>query len=263
MANATLVPCLVKLRSEFDEVAPGRDTASDGWIGDAAHQERSSNHNPDDTAGSATPQTDSDSKRDVRALDVDASGSWPSPMTFDLAVNEIRKRHKDGRDNRLVEIIWNRHIATPGTDWNWIPYNGSNAHTQHGHFGASSSSSKESDTSPWGIVEKWGDDMDQATFNARMDGWAATANGKKALEKAALADVVDRLGPDGQPVPDTDANPQMGMNNALYYLSRDLYGVKQDLADLRDVLTKPTTAAGSPATVGKQATKSTGSTGGK
>ena len=259
MTNWELVPCLKVLLDEFNEVAPNRSKASDGTIGDAAHQERSSNHNPDDTAGSKTPQTDSDSKPDVRALDVTAAGGWPSPMTFDLAMNEIRKRHKSGADDRLVEIIWNRHIATPGTDWNWIPYNGSNAHTQHGHLGASSNSSKESDTSPWGIVEKWGDDMDQATFNQRMDGWAATPNGKKALEKAALADVVDRLGPDGQPVPDSDANPQMGMNNALYYLSRDLYGIKQDLADLRDVLTKPPAAA-SPATVAK---KSTAATGGK
>lgn len=84
--------------------------------------------------------------------------------------------------------------------------------------------------------------MEQSDFNRLMDGWAGTTNGKKALERAALADVVDRLHPSGVPVsegnPD-DANPQMGVNNALYYLSRDLWGVKNDLADLRNVITPP------------------------
>lgn len=235
MASWKLVPCLQALRDEFDEVAPNRDHSSDGTIGDAAHQERSSNHNPDDTPGSKTPQTDSDSNPDVRALDVDASGPWPSPMTFDLAVNHIRKRHKSGNDNRLIEIIWNRHISTPSTDWNWIPYNGSNAHTAHAHFGASSNSSKEADTSPWGLVEQWGDDMDQATFNARMDGWANTTNGKKALERAALADVVDRLHESGVPVSEgnpNDGNPTMGVNSSLYYLARDAQEIKNALKSL-------------------------------
>jgi len=249
-----LVPCLQELRDEFNEVAPNRDKSSDGTIGDEAHQERSSNHNPDDTSGSKTPQTDSDKKPDVRALDVDATGPWPSPMTFDAAVNKIRKNHQAGDDNRLVEIIWNRLIATPSTGWSWVDYGGDNGHTQHAHFGASSNSSKEADRSPWGIAETWGEEMDQATFNARMDGWANTPNGKKALERAAQADVVDRLGPDGQPVPDTDANPQMGVNSALYYLSRDLWDVKNKL----DGLTAPASTSAASKT-SKASTSTTSS----
>ena len=47
MASWILVPCLVSLRSEFNKLAPGRDKASDGSIGDTAHQQESSDHNPD------------------------------------------------------------------------------------------------------------------------------------------------------------------------------------------------------------------------
>lgn len=34
---AILIACLDELFKEFDQLAPDRDTASDGWIGDAAH----------------------------------------------------------------------------------------------------------------------------------------------------------------------------------------------------------------------------------
>ena len=49
IADWILVACLGQLRNEFDRVAPGRDHASDGSIGDAAHQREVSDHNPDET----------------------------------------------------------------------------------------------------------------------------------------------------------------------------------------------------------------------
>lgn len=153
----TLIPSLVSLREEFDALSPDRDKRSDGSIGDPAHAGRSSHHNPDETGN--TPYEDSDSKNEVHAIDVDASGPWPSPATFDVLIEELRKRHKDGRDDRLIEIIWNRRRATPESGWAWRDYNGDNAHTEHAHLAGSYNSGRESDTSPWGLVEKWGDDM--------------------------------------------------------------------------------------------------------
>jgi hypothetical protein len=80
--------------------------------------------------------------------------------------------------------------------------------------------------------------VDQADFNRLMDGWAKSTNGKAALVGAAqvavdkrVGDVVPRLGPDGEtPVPETDGNPTMGVNSALFYLARDVADVKRTLA---------------------------------
>lgn len=154
------VPCLTALADEFDALGPRRDTASDGSIGDAAHQSRSSNHNRDDTSGSSTPQSDSDSSPDIRAIDVDDSGPWLNGFTMQKGVDLIVGRCRSGQENRLVEIIYDRHAWYLSNDWNRIDYTGSNAHTEHAHFGAKADTGKlENDTRPWGLVEKWGDDM--------------------------------------------------------------------------------------------------------
>lgn len=42
----TIAPCLVVLRDEVNARWPDRDTASDGFIGDAAHAATPSDHNP-------------------------------------------------------------------------------------------------------------------------------------------------------------------------------------------------------------------------
>lgn len=155
------VPCLVELAEEFDTIGPRRDHASDGSIGNQEHRSRSSNHNPDDTAGTRTPQTDSDGEPDIRAIDVDDSGPWLNGASMGAATELIVARCRSGVENRLVEVIYNRRAAYASNDWRWIDYHGANAHTEHAHFGAKADSGKlENDRRPWGLVEKWGgDDM--------------------------------------------------------------------------------------------------------
>lgn len=236
MASWTLSKPLVQLRAEFDLLGPDRDKASDGSIGDSAHADRTSNHNPDD-GPAETPQTDSDTKQEVRALDVDKSGPWPAGQSMTTYCEWIVGEHKAGRENRLVEVIYDRRRAYASDGWIWRDYTGSNTHEQHAHFG--SKASQDEDGSSWGLADRFGEDlpMDQGSFNKLMDGWAGTASGKKALERAAISDVVDRLDPDTmEPVPDTDNNPQMGVNASLYYLAKDLAKVKADLGELRAAL---------------------------
>jgi hypothetical protein len=151
------VPCLVELAEEFDIIGPARDDASDGSIGDQAHKDRSSNHNRDDSSGSRTPQTDTDGSPDIRAIDVDDSGPWINGASMGAATELIVSRCRSGVENRLVEVIYNRRAAYASNNWKWIDYNGSNAHTEHAHFGAKADSGKlENDRRPWGLVEKWG-----------------------------------------------------------------------------------------------------------
>jgi hypothetical protein len=158
--HADTVPCLLELAEEFDVLGPKRDTKSDGSIGDTAHQSRSSNHNRDDVSGSKTPQTDSDSSPDIRAIDVDDSGPWLNGFTMQKGVDHIVSRCRSGAEKRLVEIIYDRHAWYASNGWSRIDYTGSNPHTEHAHFGAKADTGKlENDRSPWGLVEKWGDDM--------------------------------------------------------------------------------------------------------
>lgn len=156
MASWQLVPCLKTLFAEFDEIAPSRDHASDGSIGDAAHQaEPTSDHNPDKNGN-------------VHAIDVDndlhQSLSWKSYTGMEAVVqyilSECRKPGTSGKDRgRLKYIIYNRRIWSASSGWVEKPYHGSSAHTEHAHFSGEYDSKYANDTSPWGLLETFGDDM--------------------------------------------------------------------------------------------------------
>lgn len=171
MASWTLVPSLVALRNEFNALAPGRDRTSDGSIGDVSHSFSSSDHNPDETGN--TPSEDADSINEVHAIDVDTD-LRRSGWTMLKAVEIIVVRHRDGRDDRLQNVIFNRRVWSRSWGWTARVYTGANAHTQHAHFSARYTTAQERDTRPWGLLEAEDDDMatiTQSDFNARMDAW--------------------------------------------------------------------------------------------
>lgn len=149
MTAAFLVPCLVTLRAEFNELAPGRGKGADGWIGDTAHAARASDHNPD-------------AQGRVLALDIDSTGPWPRP--FDDLVEGRRG------DDRLEYVIWNRRIASRDQGWTWRTYTGtSDPHTGHAHFSARHDHSGNDSTAPWEMtgdemLVKKGDSGDQVRF---------------------------------------------------------------------------------------------------
>jgi hypothetical protein len=189
MADWILVPCLDELRAEFNELGPGRDHASDGSIGNAAHAASESDHNPDETG--ATGPEDADSRNEVHAIDVDDSGPWLGGFTFDDGVELIRQRCADGRETRLQYIIRNGRICSRSWGWAWRPYTGSNGHYEHAHFSARyDTGALENDTRPWGLLDRWELPMDQAAFNKLMDGWAKTPAGAAALNGLTLTDKI-------------------------------------------------------------------------
>jgi hypothetical protein len=180
MASWILVPCLVTLRSEFNKLAPQRDKASDGSIGDTAHQQESSDHNPDETG--RTPYSDADHVNEVHAIDVDDDlrrAGW----TMNRALEIIITRHREGRDNRLQNVIYNRRIWSRSWGWTARAYTGASAHTEHAHFSARYTTAQERDTRPWGLLE---DDVTKSEFTAWMTEWARSAAGKQALAIALL-----------------------------------------------------------------------------
>jgi hypothetical protein len=161
----------VSLRTEFNRLAPTRDKASDGSIGDAAHQRESSDHNPDETG--VTPTSDADNINEVHAIDVDDDlhkSGWNMAKCLEIIII----RHRTGEDNRLQNVIYDRRIWSRSWGWTARAYTGASAHTEHAHFSARYTTAQESDTRPWGLLENEDDDMatiTQTDFNARMDAW--------------------------------------------------------------------------------------------
>jgi hypothetical protein len=150
MASWVLVDDLVSLREEFNDVGPNRSKASDGSIGDTAHSQSSSDHNPDETG--ATPSEDADSINEVHAIDVTKAGPWLAGLTMAAMVQIIVTRHRSGADDRLQNVIYNRVIWSRSWGWTAREYTGSNPHDKHAHFSSRYTTSEENDTRPWGLL---------------------------------------------------------------------------------------------------------------
>lgn len=126
---ATLAPCLRNLFGEIDAVWPGRDRRTDGWIGDAAHQARQSDHNPD-------------SRGIVHAIDIDKDG-----------INPLYVVEQCISENRPTEyVIWDRQIWSRSRDFRPRAYTGSNPHTDHIHVSIRYGTHWESADWHWGIA---------------------------------------------------------------------------------------------------------------
>lgn len=100
---------------------PHRDRTSDGWIGDASHQSKKSDHNPWVIDGKTGVVTAQDIDADIHALTVTAR----------QIVDAICR----SKDERVKYIIFFGKITTMGTQLQqWHNYTGSNAHKHHIHI---------------------------------------------------------------------------------------------------------------------------------
>lgn len=111
-----------QLREQFDDSFPDRDRRSDGWIGDARHSARPSDHTPDPATGI------------VRAIDVDRDvhPSGKPDLMPDIA-DQIRRFAKADKSKRIAYIIFDGRIASPRLGWRWRVYRGSSPHRHHLH----------------------------------------------------------------------------------------------------------------------------------
>lgn len=116
--------CLLVLRQQVDDRAPGRSKVKDGTIGDQAHQGRESDHNPhvrDDGIGVVT------------ALDI----THDPDRACD--VGTISEALRSGRDQRIKYVIWDGRLFSSyeyeGIDaWTWRAYQGQDPHDGHVHI---------------------------------------------------------------------------------------------------------------------------------
>jgi hypothetical protein len=109
----------IQLREQLDDDYPNRSRKSDGWIGDARHSVRKSDHNPDENGI-------------VRALDITSDLGAHSEEAHSV-VEKIRKLAKRG-DKRIKYLIFDGRIASPILNWKWRKYRGTNPHRSHFHI---------------------------------------------------------------------------------------------------------------------------------
>lgn len=149
-ASWQLIPCLRRLFMDFNAAAPGRDKASDGSIGDTAHQQETSDHNPDETG--SVPIHDADLVNEVHAIDVDDDLRTPG-LTMEMCVQHILGRCRSGAEKRLRYIIYSRRIWDYRSGWVQKAYTGPSPHTEHAHFSASYDTAHEANTASWDLEE--------------------------------------------------------------------------------------------------------------
>ncbi|MEV6812936.1 peptidoglycan-binding protein [Micromonospora sp. NPDC051296] len=156
-----LAGALKVLRTEVNERWPHRDRTSDGWIGDAAHQGRRSDHNPDADDSS------------VNALDIDKDGIDP------LLVVRRCIEHPS-----TEYVIFDRTIWSRSRGFHPARYTGSNPHDKHIHVSVSHEPNREDSNRAWGIV----------TSTASKLGDRTLRSGSRGSDVRELQTVANKLG---------------------------------------------------------------------
>ena len=139
---ARLVAGGVTLRNQVNKRWPRRDKRSDGWLGDAAHKGRVSDHNPD-------------ARGLVHALDIDADLDPKDPGAAQRLANQIVAYAASGIPgaNRIKYVVFNDQIASgtyANSMWKW---RGSGyGHMHHIHVSFSTKGENNAQTYPLPIL---------------------------------------------------------------------------------------------------------------
>lgn len=121
-------PVLARLKLVLNARWPHRDHSSDGWIGDLAHQQGVSDHNPD-------------SNGVVHARDIDKDGIHVPTVLAALLI------HPSSR-----YAIFNRKMYHVSNDFKPVKYTGSNTHTGHLHESIEHTDKARNSKSEWKFI---------------------------------------------------------------------------------------------------------------
>ena len=133
---------LGKLRSQANARWPGRNKASDGWIGDPAHFARGRRVRSQSTR----PRRPSTGV--VTALDLthDPNSGCDAGVLAEVLIAS--------RDPRIKYIIWNRRIVSGDagpSPWAKRTYTGSNPHNMHVHISVNGTKAEYDNEAAWAL----------------------------------------------------------------------------------------------------------------
>lgn len=187
---------LDKLLQQLNSLAPNRSRASDGSIGDAAHQAEgsASDHNPWYGPGIVTAR------------------DFTHDPTNGLDCDRLAAALIASRDPRIKYLIWRGRIVDSRpqfSPWTWQPSSG---HYQHLHLSVMANASAD-DTRPWSLpgLTNEEDEMTEATVRNGLAGWLkndlAPGTDQRALLQQLLAETEIEVRPDeGKPWMDRIGN---------------------------------------------------------
>lgn len=148
MSEWYLAPSLKKCFTDVNSEWPLRSRASDGSVGDTAHQTRKSDHNPDPKTGV------------VRAIDITLTGDDAYTLIA-MLIN----------DDRTEYVIHDGKIWSRVRDFKAIKYTGPNPHKHHIHLSIRHTKAAENDISTW-IKHSAPEALDRPTLREGSRGWA-------------------------------------------------------------------------------------------
>lgn len=134
-----LAHALEHLVAEADAAVPDRNKASDGSIGDARHQQGSSDHNPGPIV---------DGKAIVRAVDITNDPRLNLPV--------VAERIRAQAAARLPQVFAGGYVILNGRitaeDWSgWRHYTGTDPHVSHVHVSSSRAAAQFDSRARWGV----------------------------------------------------------------------------------------------------------------
>lgn len=159
---------LLTLRDQWKAAHPG--AANPGFIGDAEHATRVSDHNPwvDDPSS---------------LVNVVTAGDFYHQPSIGADAYALADALKAGKDPRVKYVISRRKIWSLARDSEgWRPYSGTNPHTGHTHVSVSSTKVLYDSTRPWKIPTE--DDVTPAEMKQLLD----AINGARAAADTASSE---------------------------------------------------------------------------
>lgn len=171
---------LDKLLEQINQAAPNRSKASDGSIGDSAHQAQ----------GACASQHNSCCIK-YQGIWIVRARDYTHDPGHGCDIGAIFEQIRLSRDWRVRYMIFNSRITGPNHGWLWKPYTGDNPHDKHGHVSTFDDVARFDNVTAWRIgapvVE---DDMGKAMF-ARDEGTGQLYLVDAGVSTPTKADLLD------------------------------------------------------------------------